>query len=440
MTGPILDGFTLFRSPVNKGTPVKMLPNGEPAFGPTERIPLPEALAPQLAEDLRSYFTQRRTARGARTHVYYLSGRITGTCNGRSVGRRVSQTQTHMYFCHEHASNGGSTGKGCRYYEAELLENYVWRGVVGVLGNRNLLERAADDWIGTLPVNSGDYVSRIADLDKKLTENERMRTTELIKYAKAGIDPIVVKAAQDQFETEAKELASQRAVAQSLLSELETALERKEQIMRLADLSAERLLNLAPERRLQVIEMLDLQVQITEDTKNVKLAHPCKIEAYFKENEKLVPDTLTDEQWDQLVAKVPALSPRNRKISLRAVMEAGLYKVRHDVRWTQLPPGFPPQVSARAIWLQWVKDGTLAAVVASLGDDYAGTAVGDRDIPKMRVTGVLENTVASLLPQGVNNVLRSIDTVSSGAIEILRSTSSTAPRPGFTLDLGQSAA
>jgi DNA invertase Pin-like site-specific DNA recombinase len=437
----ILDGYVTFRNiAVRKGTPVQLGPDGQPKWGATQKIPLPEILPQATREGMRAFFNTRARPRGNREHLYILSGRIKGTCGGRLVGRRRTLTETWMYGCEGHGEGRNKSVKGCKFYRAELIEETIWKGVVRILGDRALLENAADDWIGTLPANGDDYRARIEELDRKITENERLRTTSLIQYMQMGVDPIVVKAAQDRMEEDVRELQTQRAVAQTLLSELETAMDRRAQIVALADVSPERLLRLAPQYQAQVIQILDLQVEVTADSKNLRLAHPCKIAGFFRESGRQVPHALTDEQWDLLSSTVPELSPRNRKISLRTVMDAGFYKVREDVRWNQLPAAYGSETSLRAIWLQWVKGDLLERVAEALGV-YEGTLVEDRELPEMRITGVLEGALASMVGQKEDNdVLASSAFVSSGAIQLSASTSSTRAVPHFIVELSRSAA
>ena len=415
MQGPILDEYTEFRGLKNKGTRTASNADGSPKWGPTERINLPKALDDDLIKRLRTYFETRYTPRGNREHLYWLSGRITGTCGGYFVGRRVTQTRRHMYFCFEHSKD--KDVQGCKYYRAEDLENAVWGAVTTVLGDRGLLEKTADDWIGTLPVNGDDYRARITELDHKISHLDILRTNKLVEYAKAGIDPLVVKAAQDQFAKDIKELQSQRAVAQTLLSELETALDRKKQIISLADLSQEKLLKAPAHVRSQIIEMLDLKVEFVKDPKNSAAGKECNVAAFFHKLGKSIPETLTDEQWAMLVDKVPALSPRNRKISLRIVMEAGFHKARNDIRWRELPQHFGKDTSLRAIWVKWLKEGVLEAAVEALGD-YDGTPLDEtRWLPKMRLRGVLEGQLDTLLsPPEDNDMLRQSPTAPSGAV------------------------
>lgn len=411
----ILDEYVTFRNvEVNKGTPVRIGPDGRPKLGPTQKIPLPAILPQTIRHNLREYFSTRTRPAGNREHLYILTGRITGTCKGHYRGRRRFITGTWMYECEGHGET--KSNKGCKAIRAELIENYVWDGVVGILSDRAMLEKAADDWIGTLPVNGDDYRSRITELDKKLAEIERIRTTQLVQYATMGIDPQVVKAAQDEFDRQTKELQSQRTVAQTLLSELEAALDRRTQIVSLAEVSPDQLMHLAPHIQAQVIAMLDLQIQITADPKNVRLAHPCKIEAFFRDNEKLVPDTLTNEQWAMLSTTISELSPKNRKVSLRLVMDAGFHKVRENLRWKQLPASYGQEMSLRAIWLKWMKTDLLERVIAALGE-YEGTPVEDRELPEMRITGVLEGTLASMVGQTeVNDVLTGSETATPVAV------------------------
>ncbi|MFD4527130.1 recombinase family protein [Streptomyces sp. NPDC058470] len=403
LQGPILDGYTEYRSLTNKGTKTATGPDGQPKWGPTERINLPKALDDDLVTKLRNYFEARHTPRGNREHLYFLSGRITGTCGGYSVGRRVTQTGRPMYFCFEHSKNKGA--RACKYYRADLIEEAVWRSVVSGLGDCRLLERAADNWTGTLPGNGETYTSRIAELDRMISKLDDLRTTKLVEYTTASVDPLVVKAAQDRFEQDIKELESQRAVAQTLLAELENTLDRKSQVLSLATLSSEKLIAAPPDVRSMVVEMLDLKIVFVNDPKNSAVGSPCNVQAFFRDNKKRVPDTLVDEQWTMLVSKIPALSPKGRKISLRTALEAGFYKVRNDIRWRELPQQFGKEMSLRAIWRTWLREGVLADVVDALGD-YEGTGINEsRWLPEMKIYGVLEGHVDPVIRSDDDNGL-----------------------------------
>jgi hypothetical protein len=67
--------------------------------------------------------------------------------------------------------------------------------------------------------------------------------------------------------------------------------------------------------------------------------------------------------------------------------------------------------------------------------------VEDRELPEMRVTGVLEGTLATMMGQtAVNNLLAPTATVSSEAIQERASTSVTRSVPRFSLVLDRLAA
>lgn len=434
LQGPILDGYTTFRDPshLTGKTAVKLGPDGNPLHGPTEIIPLPQVLDDDTVQGLRDYFSGRFIPRGSRDHVYYLSGRMTGTCGGRFVGRKHFDTKKHYYFCSGH-ENGK---KACRYYHASDIENEVWEGVIAAISDKEMLTQAADDWLGTLPDDGTDYAAKVAELDAKILRNEEVRVNKLAEYAAAGIDPMVVKAAQDKMAADAEELVKQRDQALELLQEIEQKVSRREHIIALSELSPEKLRHLVPELRAQVVEILDVKIEVVKDATLSRTAKPCQVRKFLEENEFEVPATLTDEQWERVTDRCPNLVPGPRQADFRAVMEWGFRKVREEKTWTDFDDLPAYRSTVIRIWKDWLADGTVKLAFDALGE-YEGTPIPDSFMPELRVTGVLVGELAVL----VNNDdrVRSGYTAPSGTVTELRSKSQI-PLPHFTVELCRSAA
>lgn len=76
------------------------------------------------------------------------------------------------------------------------------------------------------------------------------------------------------------------------------------------------------------------------------------------------PSDLTDEQWSVLEPLLPptASSGRPRKVALREVVDAILYRNRNGCTWRALPHDFPPWRTVYNYFARWRDDGTWAAI------------------------------------------------------------------------------
>ena len=84
----------------------------------------------------------------------------------------------------------------------------------------------------------------------------------------------------------------------------------------------------------------------------------------------MFPNELTDAQWEVVRPLIPPSSARgaNRRISMRAVVDAILYITRRDLAWRKLPKRFPPWPTVYGYYAGWRRDGTWRKVRDALGD------------------------------------------------------------------------
>jgi putative transposase len=81
-------------------------------------------------------------------------------------------------------------------------------------------------------------------------------------------------------------------------------------------------------------------------------------------NPKPYPSDLTDAQWDILEPLLPKDQPlgRPRKVSLRRVVDAILYRNRNGCTWRALPHDFPAWRTVYNYFTRWRDDGTWGAL------------------------------------------------------------------------------
>lgn len=76
-------------------------------------------------------------------------------------------------------------------------------------------------------------------------------------------------------------------------------------------------------------------------------------------------DDLTDSQW-QIIEPLVDTDKRNRKNSLRSVLNAILRVTCTGTQWRSLDEGYPPWQSVFYYFRKWQRDGTLALVLRQL--------------------------------------------------------------------------
>jgi putative transposase len=79
------------------------------------------------------------------------------------------------------------------------------------------------------------------------------------------------------------------------------------------------------------------------------------------------PSDLTDVQWEAVRHLIPAGKPigADRKTSMRAVVNAILYRRRSGCPWRMLPHDFPHWRTVYGYFRQWQHDGTWPQIEAA---------------------------------------------------------------------------
>ena len=82
----------------------------------------------------------------------------------------------------------------------------------------------------------------------------------------------------------------------------------------------------------------------------------------------MYPTDLDDCQWRIVGPVIPPSVPigADRTVSMRAVVNAVLYRMRSGCAWRMLPHDFPHWRTVYGYWRQWQADGTWGRVRDSL--------------------------------------------------------------------------
>ncbi|WP_341483745.1 transposase [Streptomyces endophytica] len=169
--------------------------------------------------------------------------------------------------------------------------------------------------------------------------------------------------------------------------------DRAKEVLELALKMRPQLDNLPLDKKDELLDLLDVRVEVTSDVPGNLRNKGCPFEAWFSDNQRLVPPPLTDEQWSHIEIHFPRPKKQSRVVPPRVAFEASLHKVRHGLPWTDLPESITQGQRPQAIYqraLAYLKMGAWEKAVDALGD-YAGTPVPPLyKLPDLHITGTFD--------------------------------------------------
>ncbi|MFL1432124.1 MULTISPECIES: transposase, partial [unclassified Nocardiopsis] len=275
---------------------------------------------------------------------------------------------------------------------AREMEERVWDEVVALLGDADRLKAIAADWLESIASGSATgHADRIADLDRRIAEHSKAITEVVTNYAKAGLPAVAVEAATRTLTSELEQLEAMRAEAVAWQAETEAARSRAHDLEALADMARERLADLGPDERAEVLELLDVRVTVTGPVPMPQIGKPCSLSRWFIDNDRLVPPELDDEAWALVAPIVDEWEDGRRThsgtmLDGRAVLNAVFHKARTRCAWRELPERYGNWNSVHTRWKRWDADGTWARIMEALPS--VGTPhLGMVGLPPVRIEG-----------------------------------------------------
>ncbi|WP_420877314.1 transposase, partial [Streptomyces neyagawaensis] len=363
-----------FRNPnrAHAGHGAALNKDGTAKHGKTVVIKLDPIFTPGELAALAAGLGQTSKGKGKlQPKPYPLSKRLfnerTG-CNSHHVGMKRSGREGRWYRCSGLASKypGGVTCT-CKMVDADAMESAVWGEVVNLLGDPERLKAMAAEWVGMAVGQKSNHAARIADLDRQIAEREQAITTTVTEYAKAGLPAVAVTAATRALTEELEQLQAMRGEATAWLEETEAAERRAKDLAALATVARERLADMDPAHQAEVLGLLDVRVTITGPVPKPRVGLVCSMAEWFKANDRLVPDELTDEAWAMVEPIVKAWEPPNHRMRPgRVMLDAMFYKARTGCLWEELPERFGLWKGIHSRYKTWRNCGVWDEILAAL--------------------------------------------------------------------------
>ncbi|MBQ1081593.1 recombinase family protein [Nocardiopsis sp. B62] len=392
----------LFRNPAraSAGRGAKINRDGTPKYGATVVIPLDPIFTPGEVAELREALRPTRPGTGPERRAYPLSKRLFGQCGAHYVGGKGGRKDRPngagvgpTYRCKGRvAHHRGAQVCDDSAIPAPEMEQRVWDEVVALLGDADRLRAMAAEWVKSVASGSADdHAERIADLDRQIAERSRAITQTVTDYAKAGLPAVAVEAATRTLTSELEQLEAMRAEAIAWQAETEAARSRADDLADLADMARERLADLGPDERAEVLELLDVRVTVTGPVPMPQIGKPCSLSQWFIDNDRMVPPELDEEAWALVAPIVDEWEDGRRThsgtmLDGRAVLNAVFHKARTRCTWREIPERYGNGNSIHTRWKRWQADGVWARIMEALPN--VGTPhLGMVGLPPARIEG-----------------------------------------------------
>lgn len=155
-----------------------------------------------------------------------------------------------------------------------------------------------------------------------------------------------------------------------------------------------RLADMDPEHQAEVLALLDVRVTITGPIPQPRLGKPCSLAQWFKDNDRLVPDELTEEAYALIEPVIKAWEPPNHRFSDHRTMVNGiLYKARTGTLWFDLPERFGTRGGLHSRYKRWAEVGVWDQIMAALPNTGQPVWTPPPLVPPFRVEGRIDPRV-----------------------------------------------
>lgn len=412
LMGNAIQGFVRYRDPESGLSEAERDEDGNFVYGDSHEVKLPNILPEERVNAVRAAIKRlswhKSTAAG---RDYLLTKRIISRCGSSYIGaQNTAEQRAAVYRCNGAVGHGTRGGQkcGCPQIQAEAVESFVWDGVVTGLKNHENLRALADQWLGGIPERSDAYRRRIDELEAAVEQNRKSRKSKILTMLAlseeiadedGSVDKRMVKELKATLMKQEQDLEKELADVQSWLAETEAEEQRIADVLALADQISPRLEELTRRQRRDVIELFNVTAVVTDQARSGVL-RPSVVEKWFKENGRLVPDPLTDEQWDRIAHVFPGpkdVRDAKRWTSRRLVLEALFYKARHGLRWAELPSevlGTTKHTYLKMLAVDLIEGGYLAKAVGLLGSYPGSPLPGPARLPELDIQMTLAEQLA----------------------------------------------
>lgn len=388
MSTAVLDGVTIFR-----GKHANTDENGNPIWGESIIIDLPQILTNEQSAELRRKVSETAKHSSGQREFYPLSGRVISLCGKPYTGiSRASEREHARYYrC------AGNTPRvpnekscGCSYVDADALEVHVWKNVTEIASDSEKLQELAAEWIGMAAGDTSALVDRIADLDQQIEGMSASMAAVIVATAKTSKSADAIEAATATLSEELQQLQNLRDEAAEWLAEMEKSDRRVRDLQSLASMAKDSFPDMEPEQQAAILSMMELKVTVKGPVPDDRRGGvPCAVRAWYATAGLGIPAaSLSDDEWTEVAPLLPA----GRKGTVRRSVDAIFYKARTGKSWPAVIKETGATLQASVHFNAWKSDGTWERVNAALAEVERVALPEPELLPSMVIEGRVDPT------------------------------------------------
>jgi hypothetical protein len=391
----VLKGISVFRKTKSDahGRPqTKMDDNGNPLFGRTVVVALPETIDAETRKALRNARSLRRreAPRQLSEEPYILTGQLFGTC-----GRNYHGGSSEAHRARTYRFGGAEDTCGDPPVLADAVEVAVWGEVVNLLQDRQRMMALAREWMTSLPQDHDNYLTRAAALRDRVTALDKS-LSRAVRLEVESDDPEIAqsaKALQRELAAELKERRADLEHVEIWLREYDESASEVHLLSELAESARLRLDHLTALQKQMLIRALQVEVHVQDAGFRRKAGRPCPVTAWHLETGTLVPDEVQPAEWEPVRALLVEWHGPHHFDKVgdpRLVMNAVLHRLRTGTPWAKLPAEFGTWKQSYMKLNAWWKGESWPVVVSLLNERGGGSPAPSPDLlPPLKISGRL---------------------------------------------------
>ncbi|MFF9268646.1 recombinase family protein [Streptomyces rochei] len=396
----IQEARMVYRNPETAGWKggTKLGVDGLPANGQTVVIDLPRLWPEDKVERLNRALARNARARQESGSVHPLTRRVFGACGRHYTGLDRGDRPGRMYRCTgKMEAFPGAEVCTCSQVDADALEAKVWGEVCTLLQDPDRLTTMAADWLDMATGQQTNHAERVAELDKKIANQDQAIANMMILAAKSTSPEAVAKATK-ALEDERAELVKLRDEAVAWQKEGDLAQQRAHDLQALAEVARTRMRDMTPEEKAEVCDLLDLKVTLNGPIPK-KVRADDTLTAWFRDRGRGVP-VLTDSAWERIRPVFKAAEKRQRKDRLphRQVLEAVLLKARTGCTWKELPEEYGKTTGLTTRYQRWLGSGLFEQAMDLLAECESTPLLDPYPLPPLLVEGKIDPRLLIRVP------------------------------------------
>ena len=205
---------------------------------------------------------------------YPNSGAVSA-CGGRLGGVYRVERDLRQYRCNRAKWRADTDERcGCPRLDADWLDGQVWHAVANLLSDPDALEAMADDYLGITSQRCVAEVGTLTTLERNIAELERAVTSRVTEALRAGLPAELLAEAVAGLGRELEALKRRRESSAGARGGRRGAGGASRALHRLATEAGARLPSLGLEAQREVLSLLRLQVELTEQSTRSRRADP----------------------------------------------------------------------------------------------------------------------------------------------------------------------